>query len=88
MGTSPAKQRRLGPALCAAFPHTVPVLTGYLFLGIAYCVLMNAKGCGPVWSTLMSAVAFGGCMQFVAISLLTIAGGTALYMVLVQAVFA
>ncbi|WP_312938709.1 AzlC family ABC transporter permease [Oscillibacter sp.] len=64
-------ERRLGPALRAAFPHTVPVLTGFLFLGIAYGVLMNAKGYGPLWSTLMSAVAFCGSMQFVAISLLT-----------------
>lgn len=63
--------RRLGPALRAAFPHTIPVLTGFLFLGIAYGVLMNAKGYGPLWSTLMSAVAFCGSMQFVAISLLT-----------------
>lgn len=66
-----AKQRHLAAALRAAFPYTVPVLTGFLFLGIAYGVLMNAKGYGPLWSTLMSAVAFGGSMQFVAISLLT-----------------
>ncbi|WP_369283223.1 AzlC family ABC transporter permease [Oscillibacter sp. GMB15532] len=64
-------ERRLGPALRAAFPHTIPVLTGFLFLGIAYGVLMNAKGYGPLWSTLMSAVAFCGSMQFVAITLLT-----------------
>ncbi|WP_312612782.1 AzlC family ABC transporter permease [Oscillibacter sp.] len=64
-------ERRLGPALRAAFPHTIPVLTGFLFLGIAYGVLMNTKGYGPLWSTLMSAVAFCGSMQFVAISLLT-----------------
>ena len=49
-----AKQHHLGPALRAAFPHTVPVLTGFLFLGIAYGVLMNAKGYGPLWSTLMA----------------------------------
>lgn len=60
-------------ALRAAFPHTIPVLTGYMFLGIAYGVLMNAKGYGPLWSVLMSAIAFGGSMQFVAISLLTVA---------------
>lgn len=64
-------ERRLGPALRAAFPHTIPVLTGFLFLGIAYGVLMNAKGYGPLWSALMSAVAFCGSMQFVAITLLT-----------------
>lgn len=63
--------RRL--ALRAAFPHTIPVLTGFLFLGVAYGVLMSSKGYGPVWSTLMSAIGFGGSMQFVAISLLTAA---------------
>lgn len=72
MDTSPRNtERRLGPALRAAFPHTIPVLTGFLFLGVAYGVLMNTKGYGPLWATLMSAVAFCGSMQFVAISLLT-----------------
>ena len=28
-------------ALCAAFPHTLPVLMGYLFLGIAFGVLLS-----------------------------------------------
>lgn len=58
-------------ALRAAFPATVPVMTGYFCLGMAYGVLMQSKGYGPLWSTLMSAVAFGGSMQFVAIALLT-----------------
>ena len=58
-------------ALRAAFPHTVPVLTGYLVLGIAYGLLMQTKGYGPLWSTLMSAIAFGGSMQYAAIALLT-----------------
>lgn len=63
--------RSLGRTLAAAFPHTVPVLTGYLVLGIAYGVLMQAKGYGAIWAFLMSAVAFCGSMQFVAITLLT-----------------
>ena len=46
-------------ALRAAFPATVPVMTGFLCLGLAYGVLMRSKGYGPLWSTLMSAVAFG-----------------------------
>ena len=57
-------------AIAAAFPHTVPVLTGYLVLGAAYGVLMQSKGFGAPWVLLMSAVAFCGSMQFVAISLL------------------
>ena len=64
---------RQGAALRAAFPATVPVMTGFLCLGLAYGVLMQSKGYGPLWSTLMSAVAFGGSMQFVAITLLTAA---------------
>ena len=60
-------------ALRAAFPATIPVMTGFLCLGIAYGVLMQSKGYGPEWSVLMSAIAFGGSMQFVAITLLTTA---------------
>ncbi|MEZ4510002.1 MAG: AzlC family ABC transporter permease [Eubacteriales bacterium] len=40
---------------------------GFLVLGIAYGMLMLEKGYGPQWSVLMSAVAFCGSMQFVAI---------------------
>jgi 4-azaleucine resistance transporter AzlC len=58
-------------ALKAAFPHTIPILTGFAFLGTAYGVLMSAKGYGVFWSFLMSAVAFCGSMQFVAITLLS-----------------
>lgn len=57
-------------ALKAAFPHTIPVLTGFLVLGVAYGILMQTKGYGPLWSVLMSAAAFCGSMQFVAITLL------------------
>ena len=60
-------------AIAASFPCTVPVLTGYLVLSFAYGVLMQTKGYGPLWSTLMSMIAFGGSMQFVGVSLLTAA---------------
>lgn len=65
-----ATEKKTGP-LRAAFPYTVPVLAGFLVLGVAYGVLMDSKGYGVVWSCLMSAVAFCGSMQFVAITLLT-----------------
>ena len=58
-------------ALKAAIPHTIPVLAGFIFLGIAYGVLMASKGYGALWSLLMSTIAFCGSMQFVAITLLT-----------------
>lgn len=35
-------------ALAAAFPHTVPILAGFLFLGMAYGIYMNVSGF-PFW---------------------------------------
>ncbi|WP_295583395.1 AzlC family ABC transporter permease [uncultured Oscillibacter sp.] len=60
-------------ALRAAFPVTVPVLTGYLCLGMAFGVLMKTSGYGVGWTALMSLMCFAGSMQFVAITLLTTA---------------
>ena len=62
-----------GNALRAAFPVTLPVLTGFACLGLAYGLLMESRGYGPFWSTLMSLVCYCGSMQYVAISLLTAA---------------
>lgn len=58
-------------ALKAAFPNTIPVFTGFIFLGAAYGILMNSKGYGVGWTVLMSTFAFAGSAQYVAISLLT-----------------
>ncbi len=58
-------------ALKEAFPHTIPVLTGFIFLGIAYGILMNSKGYGLLWTFLMSLFAFAGSAQYVAITTLT-----------------
>lgn len=60
-------------ALRAAFPHTVPIMTGYMAVGFAYGVLMAAKGYGFLWAGFVSAFAFCGSMQYVAITLLTTA---------------
>lgn len=65
--------KELKKAMKVAFPHTIPVLTGFLVLGIAYGVLMQTKGYNAFWSVAMSAIAFCGSMQFVAITLLTVA---------------
>lgn len=67
------KKPHITAALRAAFPRTLPVLTGFLVLGLAYGVLMQTKGYGVFWAVLMSAVAYCGSMQFVAITLLTAA---------------
>jgi 4-azaleucine resistance transporter AzlC len=58
-------------ALKAAFPITIPVLTGYLFLGMGYGILMDSIGYGLGWTALMSLLIFAGSIQYVAIALFT-----------------
>ena len=60
-------------AFRAAFPATIPVLTGYLCLGTAYGVLMHTAGYGAGWTLLMSLLCFAGSGQFLAVTLLTTA---------------
>lgn len=60
-------------ALKTAFPHTIPVLTGYGVLGMAYGVLMATNGYGVLWAALMSAIGFGGSVQYAVVPLLTTA---------------
>lgn len=56
-----------------AFPKTMPVLAGYIFLGIAYGVSMKEHGFGAGWSVLNSVFVFGGSMQFALIEHLSAA---------------
>ncbi len=60
-------------ALAAAFPHTLPVLTGYIFFGTAFGVILGSKGYSLGWAILMSAAVYAGAAQFVTIGLLTTA---------------
>lgn len=59
-------------ALLAAFPHTLPVLTGYLFLGIAYGILISSKGFSPLWIIPISIFTLAGAMQFVTVGMLAL----------------
>ena len=53
-----------------AFPHTIPILTGFLFLGIAYGIYMNVSGFSIVYPMTMSVIIFGGSLEFVAVEML------------------
>lgn len=63
-------RQTLSTALRAAFPLTIPIMTGFLFLGTAYGVYMNASGFPAVYPILMSLTIFAGSMEFVAVNLL------------------
>ena len=106
-------------ALKAAFPGTIPVMTGFLFLGMAFGIMLEAKGYGFFRCLLMSGCIYAvigllvvyclkntevftgshGIPEIIATVfilvvhrikknvLLSIAGGTLLYMALVQYIF-
>lgn len=57
-------------ALKAAFPHTVPILAGFLFLGFTYGIYMNVSGFSFVYPMLMSLTIFAGSVEFVTANLL------------------
>lgn len=59
-----------------AFRATLPVLAGYLVLGIGFGMLLNAKGYGIKWAIPMSVFIYSGTMQYLAVDML--AGGTTL----------
>lgn len=67
MISSRTKRRR---ALAAAFPHTVPILAGFLFLGMTYGIYMNVSGFSFLYPLFMSMTVFAGSAEFVAVSFL------------------
>ncbi|MED3854988.1 azaleucine resistance protein AzlC [Priestia megaterium] len=56
----------------AAFPYTLPILTGFVFLGIAYGIYMHSLGFSAIYPILMSLIIFAGSMEFVAANLLLV----------------
>ena len=63
-------------ALRAAFPLTLPVMAGYLVLGMGFGILLQSKGYHFGWAILMSLTIYAGSMQYVAVDLLS--GGATL----------
>lgn len=53
-----------------AFPKTVPIAAGYLFLGASFGILAISQGLTPLITSLMSLFIYAGSMQFAAINVL------------------
>ncbi len=56
-----------------AFYKSIPVMAGYIVLGIGFGILMRNAGYGVWWAGAMSALIYAGSMQYVGVGLL--AGG-------------
>ena len=58
-------------ALKQAFISTIPVMIGFLFIGIAFGLLLSDAGYGFPWGIAMAVVVYGGSLQFALIPLIT-----------------
>lgn len=54
----------------AAFPITVPVLMGYLAIGIAFGLMLEAVGYNVIWAFFMSLSIYAGSGQYLGVELL------------------
>lgn len=58
-------------AFRAAFPATVPVLMGYLSIGIAFGLMLEAIGYNVIWAFFMSLTIYAGSGQYMGVELLS-----------------
>lgn len=54
-----------------AFKDSLPILAGYLALGIGFGVLLHSKGYSFLWALLMSCTIYAGAGQYAAVDLLS-----------------
>ena len=52
--------KKIKAAFFAAFPNTIPIFAGFLFLGIAYGIYMNQSGFKFYYPMFMSFIIFAG----------------------------
>ena len=62
-------------ALAAAFPVTLPVLMGYLAIGIAFGLMLQEIGYNFIWAFFMSLTIYAGSGQYLGVTLLSTAAG-------------
>lgn len=63
-------KQELSQSLKAAFPKTIPIIPGYVFMGIAFGILLTNLGYSWYWPMLMGLIIFAGMAQFVSVNML------------------
>ena len=61
-------KNKIKAAFFSAFPNTIPILAGFLFLGIAYGIYMNQSGFKFYYPMFMSFIIFAGSVEFATVS--------------------
>ena len=64
------KTQTAASAFRAAFPLTIPVMAGYLFLGMTYGILMVTSGFPGYYPILTAVIVYTGSMEFLLVSIL------------------
>lgn len=67
-----------------AFFKSIPVMAGYIILGIGFGVLLRDAGYGVVWALAMSILIYAGALQYVGVGL--IASGAGIINVIITSV--
>lgn len=62
-------------AFSAAFPVTLPVLMGYLSIGIAFGLMLERVGYNFIWAFFMSLTVYAGSGQYLEVELLAASAG-------------
>lgn len=57
-------------ALKAAFPHTLPILAGFFFVGLSYGIYMSTQGFSFLYPMIMALVIYGGSLEFLTVTML------------------
>ncbi len=65
-----------GGVVKSAFVTSIPVMAGYVVLGIGFGILLRDAGYGVLWSLAMGVFIYAGSMQYVGVGLL--AGGASI----------
>ena len=68
--------RASGGITARAFRDSIPVMAGYIVLGMGFGILLSAKGYGVLWAIAAGIIIYSGTMQFAAAEMFT--GGAAL----------
>ena len=64
------KNTEIRKSFTAAFPKTIPIIPGYVFMGITFGILFVNLGYAWYWPMLMGLIIYAGMAQFVSVNML------------------
>ena len=70
-GLDKKEKRDIGLNIKYSFKASVPVMAGYIVLGMGFGILLQDAGYSWLWALLMSFAIYAGSMQYVTVNLLT-----------------